>query len=347
MTTSTLSSSRTSRNSKNSENPVSSRSSAWYGRSANGRGRTFLDNAVIDATDLSRGAKLVLAILKSCAHNDTLRVKMGTPQIGKRLGLQERQTRKYTKEAVAKGWVKIHPQHNTATGRQEWNEWEILDRKKPVQVVVPPAQKCTGEGALECTPCINKSLSRNNTEILTTPPQPPEGEVVRCGATNREVRRQRNHERRQAHYREVRERRERHRCSVQQPLSAINEAAGHVMACIGVNPALRLTREAIVKSLEAWMARNTSAGYIAAARAMVEAWRCYGKVPTKFRFGPIGFFQGNHWASTDGWCIDERELRHRQMASVGTASYFEPLGYDLETQTPETRDWLEQLGYRE
>lgn len=164
-----------------------------------------------------------------------------------------------------------------------------------------------------------KLVILNTTTSASTPPTPRGDGVV---LTDRDRRRQRNHERRQAHYREVRERQDRRqRCNGLQPLTAVEQAAGHVMACIGVKPTLWKTREAIVKALETWLSGVGKGGVVEAVNAMVGAWLNYDKVacryPLKFQFKPIGFFGGNHWMSEDGWGVDYHRVEQAMKASVG------------------------------
>jgi hypothetical protein len=128
----------------------------------------------------------------------------------------------------------------------------------------------------------------------------------------RELRRQRQQERRQEHYRKVRERGPQRRCKAYTP---VEEAAGHVMACIGVAPSMRLTRAAIVQALE------THGGELAAAvNALVAKWKDYATLdyPRKFMYKPIGFFGGNHWQDESRWGLDHDRMAEAMQASIGT-----------------------------
>lgn len=142
---------------------------------------------------------------------------------------------------------------------------------------------------------------------------------VGCGValTERDGRRERKHQHRQEHYREVRER-QRPRCSGERPYTAVEQAAGHVMARIGVEAKMTATREAIVKALGTWM-REKGGDLAAAVNAMVARWLDYANLPHPrlFEFKPIGFFKGNHWASELGWGIDWRGVKQATEASVG------------------------------
>jgi hypothetical protein len=171
-------------------------------------------------------------------------------------------------------------------------------------------------------------MGYNNESLITkasTTPPAPQGGTVGCGDRRAPVdsRPRRHAERRSRRHREVRERGPMRRCKVAAPpavLTATEQAAVAVMERIGVAPRMWLTRAAVVLSLEAWMA-ETGGVLAAAVNCMVARWKAYETCdwPRLFTFGAIGFFQGNHWRSEDGWGLDYAKMKLRRQARIGVS----------------------------
>jgi len=307
-------------------NSTSSRRHTWRAGRANGKGFTIITNAVIDLSNLPPSEYKLLSKMMRFAHNVTGEVTAEVAFFAREMGWTDRWTRVVKGRLVLKGFLGEDQDYDPIRRLNRPNTYRILNPHKSVETT---AQSFSTPPEVKFTQVLQETLSSQTQE---PPPTPLRGEPVRVlqqseeqepkrpapsaevwesEQLGRRMRHERKAERRQDHYREVRERGPRRRCSASPAvLTPLQRAAVEVMRLCGVVDTSWRIKAAIEAAIALRVEQSGVNPLNCVEQAVMSWWNYQDDPQLRFRVGMERFFAEGLWVDTNLWTYD-RELRYR------------------------------------